>query len=305
MNPFQAAPQSKKIITLIGIYVGIIVSLMQSSSLSTILPIAAQEIGGADIYPLASSASGVLSVLIMPLFGFLGAKNPALKPRLVCISYAMGCAMLLIRAFAGNMAIVIATGFFYGMVSGGNFVIGYSMIRDMFDRKQAGLYLGLVGTFMSIGMVVGPVLTGVIIDLLGWRMVCHMLWILFAIAGIIVFCGVKITKESGEAMSTVGGKFDMPGAIALMIFLAGFIACLSLGSNYIPFGSMPNTALAALTAAGLVWLIIDVRKKGAGAIIPSTVLTDRNTMIFAFCNFLLAGSSMAVFFFMPSYTLLR
>jgi MFS family permease len=104
-------------------------------------------------------------------------------------------------------------------------------------------------------------------------------------------------------MATANASFDLSGTVFMMLFMTGFILFLSLGSNYIRFGTPGNWALVAVMVVGLIGLVADICKKKGAAIIPSTVLADRNTMVFVICNFLLAGSSMAVFFFMPTYVL--
>lgn len=48
-NPFAAAPSSKKMLTLIGIYACLVATIIQSATASTLLPIAAADIGGLDI----------------------------------------------------------------------------------------------------------------------------------------------------------------------------------------------------------------------------------------------------------------
>ena len=52
---------------------------MQSSTLSTMLPMAAEEIGGKDYYSLASTIGAPLSIAAMPLWGYIAARSPHLK----------------------------------------------------------------------------------------------------------------------------------------------------------------------------------------------------------------------------------
>ncbi|MDR1320585.1 MAG: MFS transporter [Gracilibacteraceae bacterium] len=302
MNAFQEAPKSKKMITLVGIYLGILASLVQSSTLSTILPIASMEIGGMEIYPLASVVGGILSVVAMPLYGFLGAKNPALKRTLVLISLITGVIVLFTRAMAASMMVIVVMSFFYGLVSAGIYVICYSMIRDMFNQVQAGVYLGLVGTMASIGMLVGPVLTGFLITYVGWRVVCHIIWIGLAISAVLIFMGVKVTKEQVENLA-IKINFDAAGTIILAVFLACLILPLSLGNNFLPFGSPVNSGMLAVAVISLIALIMVIRKKGGNAIIPATVLKDKTTLLLSLLNLLLNFSSMAIFFFIPSYVI--
>lgn len=66
---------------------------------------------------------------------------------------------------------------------------------------------------------------------------------------------------------------------------------------------MASNILLAAAAVSLVALILVVRKKQSGAIIPAPVFKDRNTLCLAFANLTLNFSGMAVFFFMPTYVL--
>ena len=93
---------------------------------------------------------------------------------------------------------LVAPSTLWGFASAGIFVLGYSMIRDMYDQKQAGTYLGVCGTMMAIGMLAGPVLGGFIMDAFSWRIVCHVIWPILLVGGLMVFFGVKATKQGGR-----------------------------------------------------------------------------------------------------------
>jgi MFS family permease len=165
----------------------------------------------------------------------------------------------------------------------------------MFNQVQAGVYLGLVGTMASIGMLVGPVLTGFLITYVGWRVVCHIIWIGLAISAVLIFMGVKVTKEQVENIA-IKINFDAAGTIILAVFLACLILPLSLGNNFLPFGSAVNSGMLAVAVISLIALIMVIRKKGGNAIIPATVLKDKNTLLLSLLNLLLNFSSMAIFF---------
>ena len=300
-NPFLAASPAKKRLTLIGIYVAVVGSIIQSSTLSTLLPVAAREIGGLEYYSLASTLTGVLSVAVMPLWGYLGAKNPAGKRMLFTLSMVIGAVVLFLRAMSSSMLLLIIPSAFYGFVSAGIFVLGYSMIRDIYDGAKAGMYLGFCGTMMAMGLLAGPVIGGFLMDVASWRWVCHVIWPILLLGGLLVFFGVKVTKEEAAPFASTAGKFDISGTIAVVIFLGSLITALSTGTNYLPFGTMGNTMLFALAALALIALIMIIRKKQGDAIIPATALKNRNTLSFALTNFFYNFSNMAVFFFLPMY----
>lgn len=299
-NPFLSAPKHKKTLTLIGLYLGIVASLLNSSSTSVILPIAAMEIGGQDIYPLVN-VIGNLLICAMPVYGFFCAKNPGYKRPLICISFVVGAIVLFTRAIAQSMLLIVGMTFFYSLFSAAIYVVGFSMIRDLFEGKEAGFYLGLVGTFMSVGMLLGPVINGLLIDLLGWRAICHIIWILMMIACGFLFIGVNVKPADARHLGNPDMKFDFLGAVFLVLFLIGLLLPLSFGKSYIPYGTPLNYALLGLALVSLIVLIYDFRKKKGDAIIPTTVLKNLNVMILSCSSFFLTFSSMAIFFFLSSY----
>ena len=303
-NPFQAAPNGKKTIILVALFLGVFGSIFQSATLSTLLPVAAAEIGGMEYYSLVSSLGGPLGIAAMPLYGYLCARNASLKRPLFAGSLIVGAVIILTRAFAPNMIAIIIPAIAWGVVSGAIYVVGYGLIRDVFDPQKAGVYLGFVGTMQGVAMLAGPVIAGAVMDMFTWRLVCHIIWPFLMASGLLMwFGGVKLTKEEAAALSRTGGKFDFAGTIALFVLLMPLMLALSLGSSFAPFGSAASWGLFALAAVGLIALVLIMRAKKDGAIIPTSALADRNTISLAVSNFLTMFSNMAIFFFIPMYLL--
>lgn len=294
--------------TLVGIYVCTVFAVMQSSGLSIVLPLAAGEfdaISGTDeamsLYSLASSLAGPVSIILMPLWGYIAARSPHIKVPLLAASVLTGALVICVRAFATNIFVVIVTGALYGVVSAGVFVIGFMLIRDMFPSSKVGVYMGLIGTMMAIGSLVSPVLTGFVAGAFGWRAACHMLWPFFLIGAIMVFFGVRITREEGEPLANKSGNIDLAGIIAVALFLAPLICGISMGTSFIPFGSMASYITFGIALIALIALIFIIRTKGDGAVIPLNALKNRNTVMLAFSNFFMNFANMFVFFFLPTY----
>jgi MFS family permease len=300
-NAFLKAPQSKKMLTLVGIYIATIIAMIQSNGASLVFPAAGAEFDAMAIYSLASSLGGPVSVVLMPLWGYIGARNPHLKSRLLVISVFIGAASVLVRAFATNYLIVIITGITYCFTTAGIFVCGFSLIRDIFPGKQAGVYLGLVGTMIGLGSIVGPTLTGAILGALGWRWACHIIWPFLVIGALMCLFGVNITKAEGKELSNSSGSLDFVGIICVVFFLGPLILAIALGSGMIPFGSPVSTALFAVAVVALIALIVIIRKKGDSAVVPVSAFTDRNTVCIFLSYFFTSFANMFVFFFLPAY----
>ena len=303
MTCFERAPANKKRLTLIAVFVMLFASVLQSGTDSVILALAAAEIGGTEYYALAKSFSSVSAAVLMPMFAYLGAKDPSRKRSLFIWSALAGAVCIFLRAIATHMAIIVAAGILHGMFSSGLYVIGYSIIRDIYDQKTAAKYLGFVVTMNSLGTLIGPIVSGVMIDMLGWRLVCHIIWIIALVSALLGMAGVKVTKEDAAELAVETGSFDLSGTISLSVFLGAISLFLALGSSLIPFGSTTSNILLVVSLVGLVGLILTIRKKGNNCIIPVPVLKDRNTLILTINSFLMNFSLIAIFFFIPSYIL--
>lgn len=311
INPFLQASNGKKMLTLIGIYVCTAFAIMHSSGASIVYPMAAGEfdaISGTGeaikIYSLASSLSGPVSVILMPVWGYIAARSPHLKVPLLAGSVIFGAVVIFVRAISTDIFVFIASGALYGFVSAGVFVVGFMLIRDMFAGAKIGVYMGLIGTMMAVGSLAGPVVTGFVASGFGWRAACHMLWPFFLVGGLMVLMGVRITKQQGEAIANKSGKIDLAGIVCVALFLAPLICGISMGNSFIPFGSVMSYAFFGVAIVSLIALIFIIRKKGDGAIIPVSALKDRNTVMLALSNFFMNFANMFVFFFLPTYVLM-
>jgi MFS family permease len=300
MNPFQEAPVSKKMLTVAGLYVAIVSQIFISTSFSGMLPLAAEDFADGTLWPLAIAVSGILGFAIMPLFGYFGAKYPHIKRVLATISLFIGAAVLFSRGIAPNMTLIVVTSLFWGFVSASIYVLGFTMVRDMFDQQKSGTYLGVFGSMISLGMLVGPFLNGIVMDNFGWRPLNFLIGATMAVGAILIFLGPRATKEQTSGMVAALGKFDFLGAAAMTVFLACLIIALSM-TSFFPLGGMISNVLFALAAVGLIVFILDIVRKKTAAFVPSSVFSDRNSLVFSLCNFLSNFSVMAVIAFLPAY----
>jgi MFS family permease len=300
-NAFLDAPSSKKWLTLFGLYLALITQLFTSVTFSSWLRTAQLEFADGSLYILAMSIGGVLGLIAMPLYGYFGARNPAIKRTLICVSLLMGVLVLLGRSVAPNMMTIALVSAFWGFVSAGINVLGFTMIRDMFDQKKAGTYLGLVGTMMCIGMIVGPLVGGAILQSpLGWRGMNVILAVAMAVALLMVFFGVNVKKDEVANLASGTSSFDLVGTLGLMLFLASLIIMLSM-TVYFPFGSLVSNILAVLAVIGLVIVVTDIIKKGDGAIVPKKIFRDSNSVFLALTVMFSMITSMSLSIFMPQY----
>lgn len=288
-------------LTLIGLYAAMIIQLCTSVTLSGWMRTAQVQFSDGELYVLAMSISGILGLIAMPLYGYFGARNPAQKRLIITISLLLGVIVLVGRAVAPNMMTIVIVSAFWGFVSAGINVLGFTLIRDMFDQAKAGLYLGFVGTMISIGMVGGPLIGGAIMQsAIGWRGWNAVLAIAMAIAMLMVFFGVNVKKDDVKEMVSGGGTFDVVGTIGMMLLLGALIVMLSM-TTFFPLGGLVSNILALIALVGLVVVIVTIAKKGDDAIVPRRVFKDATSVLLALTVFFALFSSMALAIFLPQY----
>jgi MFS family permease len=303
MNPFQSAPSIKKTLTLFSIFLGSLITTTHAMSASTLLPLAAAEIGGMDIFTLTSTLNGAVATLLMAVYGFFIVRRPALQPILLTVSFFLAAASLIVRAFAPSMEVVVLTGVTYAAISGGIFICGLSMVRQMYETEKAGLYLGMVTTFSSIGLLAGPLVLGAIADFLGWRASVHVLWVLALIAALMALFGLRLSKKDDEALAKTGNSIDALGIFGVIVFSIPAILFITLGSSRIPFGTPLSWGLLAVAIVGLILVIMSVSTKKEKAIFSTGALKDRSTLLVTAYLTAIGFASMAVSYFVATYIL--
>ena len=214
-NPFALAPDGKKKLFLVGLLLCVFGSIMQSTTLSIMLPMSVRDVGGQDIYSLASTLGAPIGIVGMPLYGYLAARQPSIKIPLMVVSYIVGCVVLVLRFIAWDMWIVILAMVFWGMVSPATFVLGYSLIRDMFDAKKAGAYLGMCGTAMMLASLIGPIGGGALMGIVGWRAFNLVILPFMLVGALCIAFSVKVTKEQMAPFARGGSSFDLLGTVQI------------------------------------------------------------------------------------------
>ncbi len=171
----------------------------------------------------------------------------------------------------GRVCQAIAAGIFMPMI--------FTVLLLIFPREKRGSAMGLVSLVIGFAPAVGPTLSGVLVDSIGWR----MLFIVVTVAGVLlVLSAAKFLKNYGDFERTT---FDKISVVLSTIGLVSLLYGLST------FSSSTNYALtAAFIIVGIVVIAIFVRRqlKLDNPLLKVTVLKTRNyriAIIVAIINF--------------------
>ena len=103
--------------------------------------------------------------------------------------------------------------------------LGLALVTEAFPPQERGRALGIAGSIVSIGIVTGPTLGGVIIENLSWH------WIFFVNVPIGIV-GTYLVWRNIPATRPPGGQaFDFGGAATLCLGLLGILLGLTTGQQ--------------------------------------------------------------------------
>jgi EmrB/QacA subfamily drug resistance transporter len=145
--------------------------------------------------------------------------------------------------------------------------LGMAIVTESFPPSERGKALGLTGTMVSIGIVIGPTLGGLLIDALSWH------WIFFVNLPVGIV-GTLMALRFVPAFRPKGHqRFDPAGAVALLVSLLALLAALTIGGER-GFGSAPILLLLAAGAVLLVAFVL-IEKRASQPIVDLTLFRNR------------------------------
>ena len=128
------------------------------------------------------------------------------------------------------------------------FALGMAIITQAFPPSERGRALGISGALVSIGIVIGPSLGGLIVDQWSWR------WI-FIVNLPIGIIGTAAAHRFVPDVPPLGGqRFDFKGAGVFFVALLTFMLGLSLAQSR-GFGA---TAVLTLLGIGIASIVVFV-----------------------------------------------
>lgn len=121
-----------------------------------------------------------------------------------------------------------------------------ALIVDIFEPKERGRALGMMGSVVAAGLTTGPVIGGIILEYLSWRYIFFInlpIGVAAAAGGALLMSKDKTAKGSNEPM-------DLAGSGLLILFLSCFLLMLTWLTQW---GAL-SWQTAMLFCAGVVFV---------------------------------------------------
>lgn len=229
--------------------VGIFMSTLDSSIVNVALPYIMLDLG-----TRMEMIQWVVMIYLLTISSLLltfGRLSDIKGRRLVyCTGFIIFSAGSLLCALAAHPLVLVAARAIQGCGASMLMACSPAMIVDTFPQAERGKALGMVGAVVASGLTAGPVIGGLILDLLSWRFIFYInipIGIVSAIAAARILKGTRADLGNNEPLDRTGG-----------ILLAVCLTCFLLAMTHLTdwgIGS-PRTLLliagAALAGAGFI-----------------------------------------------------
>ncbi|MBO3101855.1 MFS transporter [Cellulomonas sp. zg-ZUI168] len=255
-----------------GILLGMFVSILATSVVSSSLPRIIADLGGTQsAFTWVVTATLLTTTISTPIWGKLS--DLVDRKLLIQLALAISVVSSALAGLAHDSGMLIGMRALQGIGAGGLTALGTVLIADIISPRERGKYMGLMGAVMGVAMVGGPLLGGVITDSVGWR------WNFFvglpiAVAAIIVL--QRTLRLPARKSRKV--KIDYAGATLLSVGIATLLLWITFAGTSFPWASWQTAAMvggSALALAVAVW----VESRASEPMIPLHLFKNRTLVL--------------------------
>ncbi|MFD6178239.1 MULTISPECIES: MDR family MFS transporter [unclassified Isoptericola] len=270
--PAPAMSRREVLEALSGILLGVFVSLLGSTIVSTSLPRIVNELGGSQhSYTWVVTAMLLTMTISTPLWGKLA--DLTNRKTLMQIALAITVVSAAAAGLSQNIEMLIGFRALQGIGAGGLTALATVLMADIISPRERGKYMGLMGGVMAVGQIGGPLLGGVLTDSFGWRW-CFFVAVPFAIVAFVVL--QKTLHLPTREQRAV--KIDYAGAVLIAVAVALLLLWVTFAGDQFEWASwqtaaMVGGAVVALVAAGFV------ERAAAEPIIPLHLFKNRTFVL--------------------------
>jgi EmrB/QacA subfamily drug resistance transporter len=171
--------------------------------------------------------------------------------------------------------------------------LGMAIVTEAFPPGERGKALGISGSLVSVGIVVGPTLGGILIQSFSWH------WIFFVNLPIGIIGTWMVIRFVPSIQPTGGQRFDIWGGLAFFATLSMFLLALTVGQEA-GFTALPVLALFLGSVVSLLAFIY-VERKVRDPMLDMQIFRDRHFSVSLVTGVITFISIAGATFLLPFY----
>jgi EmrB/QacA subfamily drug resistance transporter len=169
------------------------------------------------------------------------------------------------------------------------------MTYEILPEEKAGLAGGIIIGAAGLGNALGPLIGGVLTDLLSWRWIFFLNVPVSALAVLVTWRLVRVKEpEAGEQ------RIDYPGIAAISIGLVSLLVALDQLDDW-GWGDPRTIGLFALAGALIAAFIPIERRAGASALVPRDVMRNESFRASCLAILFMSATFFAALLYLPQF----
>lgn len=240
----------RKELVMVGVLlVGVLLAVLNQTLLSPALPAIMSDLGvDATTAQWLTSVYALVEAVVIPLSAYLVGRFTTRQLFITALS--VFTAGSLAAAVAPNFWVLLLGRIMQAACTGAVMPMVFTVILLVFPREKRGTAMGVIGLIIGFAPAVGPSLSGLLVDSVGWR---ALFAIVTALGVVVVVLAACLLRNYGNFART---SFDK---LSVALSTVGLV-CLLYGLS--TFASTTNMALTlGLIAVGIVLVAFYVRRQ--------------------------------------------
>jgi EmrB/QacA subfamily drug resistance transporter len=276
-----------------GLLIGLILSSLDQTIVSTAMPTIVKGLGGDSLYSWVFAIYMLASTTTMPIYGKLadlfGRRRMYLAGLFLFLTGSVLC------GFAGTMEELIIFRGIQGLGAGALMPITFTIVADIFPPERRGKFMGLFGTVFAVSSILGPTLGGVLVDYGHWSWIFLINLPVGIIAMLVMALGLKENMRSRDQRS-----IDWLGAFTLTGAIVSILLALEIGRRSQAWGSIPIIGLFAIGAI-LISLFIWIETRAKEPMIPLHLFRLRTVAFGNIAGFFMSAGMFGAIAYIPLF----
>ena len=175
---------------------------------------------------------------------------------------------LVLCSISPNIMVLIISRIVQGAGAAVTMTIGSAIVVAVFPSEQQGRAIGFFSMVISVGLIVGPAIGGIIIDALDWQGIFYTRIPVGIISLIMALFIIKEQKEPGARL-----QLDIGGALTLLGGTSSVLLYLNLGSDW---GYLSiNSILLAMGAIVLLGIFFYLERRAFQPVLDISLFRHR------------------------------
>ncbi|MBD3940222.1 MFS transporter [Microbacterium sp. NEAU-LLC] len=251
-----------------GLLLGMFVSMLASTVVSTSLPVIVHDLGGDQAaFTWVVTATLLTTAISTPIWGKLADLfNRKLLIQLAIVIFVLATAA---AGFSQEPGTLIAFRAVQGIGAGGLAALSQVIMADIISPRERGRYMGLFGAVMAVATVGGPLLGGFITDTFDWRW-NFFIALPFAVAALIIQQRTLHLPPRAKTKARIDyfGIVLLSTAVSLLL-----IWVTNAGKDYDWWSTETILMVGGALVAAILFVVVELRSKEP--LVPLTMFRNR------------------------------